>query len=350
MDIKKIIQEEVRSFFKKNEGFLKESVSKEEFLKNFNIDPDELTHMGAGDFGDAYSTGDGRILKITSSKSEFDLAKKLVGNKAPALDGFVDYYYAGIVDGDHYILMEEIDEDSSIEDIYYQVESYLSNEGLPIQYIHMLDVDELELDEYVLEFISDLEDINQAYRYIGVEASDIKPDNMGYDKNGKLKAFDIDDRSINEGRYSAFIDKARYPKIPVANIFKNPYTPLGREERSGADSYIDQDKFETLPVQKVNINKIVPTQKVVTVGNLDRAYEDMKDETGAYLLKIQDKYYILDGHHRIANKIASGEDKVKAHVYEGNGINEESTIEETARRIESLPDTAALFVTANNAF
>lgn len=175
-----------------------EGVNKEEFFQQNNIDPEELSHMGNGDFGDAYSIGDGRVLKITRSKSEFDFAKELAGKDVPALDGFVNFYVANIVNNQYYIIMEELEEDYDIEDMYYQVQELLSHEGLPIQYLHMLDTDELDLDEDILSFISDIEDINHSYRYLGIEASDIKPDNLGVDRNGKVKAFDIDDRSINE--------------------------------------------------------------------------------------------------------------------------------------------------------
>ena len=135
-------------------------------------------------------------------------------------------------------------------------------------------------------------------------------------KEEVLLFFENTQSQTKEGFYDAYIDKARYPKLPVANIFKNKQTPLGREVRMGADEYIDNKKFETLPVKEVRVEDIVPTQRMLTVGNLEKAHKDMEDETGAYLLKIQDKYYVLDGHHRIANKITSGEDSVKAYVYE----------------------------------
>lgn len=170
----------------------------EEFFRKYGIDEDDLSYLGSGDFGKAYSIGDSKVLKITNSKSEFRFAKEIAGKNIPALDGFADIYVAEIVDNQYYIIMEELDEDSDIEDLYYQVEELLSNEGLPIQYLHMLDTDELELDDDLLKFISDMEDINHSYRYLGIEASDIKPDNLGVDKNGKVKAFDIDDRSVNE--------------------------------------------------------------------------------------------------------------------------------------------------------
>ena len=181
------------------EGLESTTLSKEEFFKQNNINPEELSYMGSGDFGEAHSIGDDRVLKITRSKSEFDFAKELVGKDVPALDGFVNFYAASIVDNQYYIIMEELEEESDIEDLYWwRVEELLSEEGLPIQYLHMLDTDELDLDEDILKFISDIEDVNHSYRYLGIEASDIKPDNLGVDKNGKVKAFDIDDRSINE--------------------------------------------------------------------------------------------------------------------------------------------------------
>jgi serine/threonine protein kinase len=171
------------------------SISKEMFFKNNNIDPEELSYLGSGDFGKAYSIGDGRVLKITSSNNEFKIAKELVGkNGIGILDGIVDFYAAEIVDGEKMIIMEELTEDSHIEDLYYELQNMLDEQGLPIQYLSHLDTDEYDISEDLLEFINDIDDINRAYQYLGIEASDIKPDNLGLDKNGKIKAFDIDDK------------------------------------------------------------------------------------------------------------------------------------------------------------
>jgi hypothetical protein len=51
-----------------NKKLLRESISdgsmsKEEFFKTNNIIEDELDYLGSGDFGKAYSIGDGRVLK-----------------------------------------------------------------------------------------------------------------------------------------------------------------------------------------------------------------------------------------------------------------------------------------------
>ena len=82
--------------------------------------------------------------------------------------------------------------------ILSKLQNYLNEQGLPIQYLDHLDTSELDISNELQSFINDLEDIITAYRYLGVEASDIRPENMGYSKDGKLKAFDIDDKNIRK--------------------------------------------------------------------------------------------------------------------------------------------------------
>lgn len=165
-----------------------------DFYAENNIDPDELSYLGQGDFGIAYSIGDGRVLKKTSSKNEFNLAKEMEGKEIPALNAIAKIYKTDIIDGQMLIILEELEEDSHIEDLFYELQNYLDEQGLPIQYLDNLDTDELDISEELQRFMSDVDDIIRAYRYLGVEASDIKPDNMGYSKDGKVKAFDIDDK------------------------------------------------------------------------------------------------------------------------------------------------------------
>lgn len=188
--------------YKLNKLFIKhlvrENLDKHQLLNNFytenNINPDNLSYLGSGDFGEAYSIGDGRVLKSTSSKNEFNLAKRLENNNAPILDALAKVYKTDIVNGEMFIILEELNEDSNIENLFYELENYLNEQGLPIQYLEMLDTDDIELNDNLINFIDDINDINSAYRYLGVEASDIKPENLGYSNDGKLKAFDIDDK------------------------------------------------------------------------------------------------------------------------------------------------------------
>jgi hypothetical protein len=187
-DIRKII-DKVRNFtINESEKTL------EDFYSENNIDPEELSYLGKGDFGVAYSTNDGRVVKRTTSKNEFRLAREIEQSDSPVLDSFVKVFKTEIIKGEMYILQEELIEDSHIEDLYYELESHLSDQGLPIQYLDQLDTDDLDISDELQKFMDEIDDINRAYRYLGVEASDIRPENLGYSEDGKLKAFDIDDK------------------------------------------------------------------------------------------------------------------------------------------------------------
>lgn len=190
------MSKEIRNIIDKVRNFTINESEKtlEDFYVENNIDPEELSYLGKGDFGTAYSTGDGRVLKRTTSKSEFKLATEMEESDSPVLNSFVKIYKTEIVKGDMYILQEELIEDSHIEDLYYELESYLNDQGLPIQYLDHLDTDDLDISDELQKFMDDIDDINRAYRYLGIEASDIRPENLGYSQDGKLKAFDIDDK------------------------------------------------------------------------------------------------------------------------------------------------------------
>lgn len=189
-DIREMI-DKVKNF----NQFVNENIKTiDDFYAENNIDTDDLSYLGSGDFGKAYSIGDGRVLKMTSSKNEFSLAKQMEDKDIPVLNSIAKIYKTDIINNQMLIILEELEEDSHIEDLYYELQNYLDEQGLSIQYIDNLDTDEMEISDELQSFMNDLDDINRAYRYLGVEASDIRPENMGYSKDGKLKAFDIDDK------------------------------------------------------------------------------------------------------------------------------------------------------------
>jgi hypothetical protein len=193
------MSQEIREMINKIKSinkFLNENIKTiDDFYNENNINPDDLSYLGRGDFGKAYSIGDGRVLKRTSSESEFNLAKEMENKDIPVLNNaFAKIYKTDIINGEMLIILEELKEDSHIEDLYYELNNYLEEQGLPIQYLDNLDSDEIEISDELQSFMDDIDDINRAYRYLGIEASDIKTENLGYSKDGKLKAFDIDDK------------------------------------------------------------------------------------------------------------------------------------------------------------
>jgi hypothetical protein len=193
------MSQEIREMINKIKSinkFLNENIKTiDDFYNENDINPDDLSYLGRGDFGKAYSIGDGRVLKKTSSESEFNLAKEMENKNIPVLNNaFAKIYKTDIINGEMLIILEELKEDSHIEDLYYELNEYLEEQGLPIQYLDYLDTDEIEISDELQSFMDDIDDINRAYRYLGIEASDIKTENLGYSKDGKLKAFDIDDK------------------------------------------------------------------------------------------------------------------------------------------------------------
>ena len=52
-----------------------------------------------------------------------------------------------------------------------------------------------DISDELQSFMNGVEYIIGAYRHLGIEASDVRPENLGYDKAGNLKGFDIDDRA-----------------------------------------------------------------------------------------------------------------------------------------------------------
>lgn len=121
-------------------------------------------------------------------------------------------------------------------------------------------------------------------------------------------------------------NQSTLPKIPTNKVFSNEVEQPLREDRAKVDALIDAEADMTteLPTETVSVASIVPTQKNLTTTNL----EEVKGvEEKVILLKKGDKYFIIDGHHRIANQILNGESMVDALVYEEGGKDATKTRE-----------------------
>lgn len=108
-------------------------------------------------------------------------------------------------------------------------------------------------------------------------------------------------------------NKSTAPKIPTNKVFLNEVEIPPREESSKVDDFFDTGDTDKLSVMEVNVRDIIPTQKNLTIRNLK---ETQGQTAGAILLKHNGKYYILDGHHRIANDILEGNETIEAYVYD----------------------------------
>jgi hypothetical protein len=115
--------------------------------------------------------------------------------------------------------------------------------------------------------------------------------------------------------YSNPIDFMGQSKKFTQDVFNVGPSQPDRSLRRQADDLIESGSFEDLPAQSVPVSKIIPTQRFLGAENMDRV-SDATPDTGAYLIKQGDQYFVLDGHHRIAKNIAEGVSEIKAKVFD----------------------------------
>lgn len=157
------------------------------FLSQYDDSVDQ--YLGSGDFGDAYYTKNGKVLKSTTSKKELEIANTLLGKHN---NHIADIYAVGA----GMIYMEYLEEDSNIENEMYKVGDALESQGLWYNYISHFDEEQYEeefgypLDDDVRRFMSELEDVVWEASHAGFIA-DIKDDNLGRKPNGKLGLLDV---------------------------------------------------------------------------------------------------------------------------------------------------------------
>ena len=132
-------------------------------------------------------------------------------------------------------------------------------------------------------------------------------------------------------------NKTTSPKVPVFKVFLNEPETLSPEQRQQTDKIFKEGTESSLPVETVSVNDIVPTQKSVTIPNLEKV-SNLKGEAKepVVLIKRGGKYFIADGHHRIANQILNGDTEIEARV-----SVEESPQETKAQEQESQREVAA---------
>lgn len=120
-------------------------------------------------------------------------------------------------------------------------------------------------------------------------------------------------------------NKTTLPKIPSNNIFKNEVEVLPREKTKGIDVIITNNQENSLPIESVDINKIIPTQKSINIDNLKKVSNLKNTEEPILLLKDNDNYYVIDGHHRISDSILKGNSFLDARVYDNNVLEQTET-------------------------
>jgi len=115
--------------------------------------------------------------------------------------------------------------------------------------------------------------------------------------------------ALNNNIYSGLqeANKSTFPKIPVGNVFKNPQGKLPEGKIKSFDDVMEMEA--SLPTKEIDISAIVPTQRNINFENLKKV-KNVKDAKDAILAVENDgKYYLIDGHHRVANDILRNKTK-----------------------------------------
>ena len=102
------------------------------------------------------------------------------------------------------------------------------------------------------------------------------------------------------------------PKVPVNNVFLNDRAAIPKEKRVD----IEDSEIPELPLLDIDVSKIVPTQKTISINNLEDVAKAKKIPESDEVLLVEDNglFYVMDGHHRVANKILNADTSVQARV------------------------------------
>lgn len=113
-------------------------------------------------------------------------------------------------------------------------------------------------------------------------------------------------------------NRATAPKIPVGKIFKHDIQVVPSDQRKAIDAIIEADTIEDLPYESIEVDKIVPTQRNVTIPNLEKVQGVTDAEDDIIAVEKDGLYYLIDGHHRVSNEILNNSDNVDIRVYKGS--------------------------------
>jgi hypothetical protein len=106
-------------------------------------------------------------------------------------------------------------------------------------------------------------------------------------------------------------------KVFTKDIYNNEVSQPSGKSLDNAFNVLEAGAYTESPEIAVPVKSIKPTQKFLSADNLDKVF-DAEVETGAFLYKKGDEFFVLDGHHRIASNIIKGEPSIKAFIFDGD--------------------------------
>ena len=107
-------------------------------------------------------------------------------------------------------------------------------------------------------------------------------------------------------------------EVLVSSIFQNGFN-YPEAVRDRVNKLMDEhgeefkDFFQGLKTKVIPVHKIVPTQPFLSASKLNKKYDKETEDMPEFVF-YKGRYFLIDGHHRIANKIKKG-GQLKGVVY-----------------------------------
>jgi hypothetical protein len=146
----------------------------------------------------------------------------------------------------------------------------------------------------------------------------------------------------------AEIDKLKEGEIDITTVFKNPVEKNNEQAVSASNEFKDKAgeydegvndpkfKEENTTVEEISVDDIIPTQERLFEENLKSP-----SEGEPLVMKIGDKYYVEDGHHRIGNEINADNQTVSVRVYESDKAKQDAVQKQAAGKVPVQPEAKA---------
>jgi hypothetical protein len=144
--------------------------------------------VGEGDFGEAYITTCGKILKVTSDQEEFVAATRMENIKNEYL---VEVYKTDFYENDFVILMENLETDG-VEDLFNEIMDAADEYGVEV--LEFSTSDEYDLSDEAHVLFSHLQESIEGYKKSGTNPMDIHSGNIGFNSKGNYVLFDQKDK------------------------------------------------------------------------------------------------------------------------------------------------------------
>lgn len=255
---------------------------------------EEIDFLGSGDFGEAYSIDEDRVLKVTSDRSEIVLAYALLNKNFHNLSNILGVRIFD--DGTMGILQEQLNTDG-VEDLFNEVHSLCEASSIGISELDQLEpmMIEYNLSSRAQKMVADL---SKSIREINLSSGegclclDINPGNIGLNKNNNYCLFDqrvyreVSDEEID-------ILKAKL-KIEYKKLEENPYS--------------------------ITIN---PEHLIASSERVSSAFQDIKD--GNYSKKSikceinhNGDIQVVSGHKKLLEKLMVSEEEVSVEIIADN--------------------------------